>query len=529
MASVLLSLMNGAGCAYAAIVVLFSLSCKTAAALSWSGGAGFRSAEVHSGTGGKAGFTLMDSAATGVGFTNVLQGDAYWTNAVAHNGSGVAIGDVDGDGWPDIYLCSLQGPNRLYRNLGNWRFEEMDIGDAACADQLSTGATFADVDGDGDLDLLVNGIVAGTRLFLNDGKGKWTEVKDSGLSRTASATSLALADIDGDGDLDLYCTHYIDVMHLFDPTTRFALARRGNQWEVTKINGESSRLPQWKDRFEALPDGKVRELPEVHGLYRNDGHGHFTPIQFEPGVFMNEEGQPIPPYRDWGLAVMFRDLNGDGIPDLYVCNDNVSPDRIWINSGRGTFRPIDLFAFRHTSRSSMGIDFGDIDRDGHDDIIVADMLARTHEKRMTQLVRDVPDPEACEQSDARPQYNRNMLFFGRSDGSYAEAALMAGVAATDWSWCPILIDVDLDGYEDLLVTNGFEYDVMDQDSTDELRNPRRRLTQAELKRSLQLHPHWRTENAAFRNRCDGTLFPDQFISAPTLAGGNGEPWPAGSR
>ena len=227
----------------------------------------------------------------------MLQGDAYLTNAVAHNGSGVAIGDVDGDGWADIYLCSLQGPNRLYRNLGNWRFEEMDIGEAACADQLSTGATFADVDGDGDLDLLVNGIAAGTRLFLNDGKGKWTEVKDSGLSRTASATSLALADIDGDGDLDLYCTHYIDVMHLFDPTTRFALARRGDQWEVTKVNGESTRLPRWKDRFEALPDGKVRELPEVHGLYRNDGHGHFTPIQFEPGVFVNEEGKAIPPYR----------------------------------------------------------------------------------------------------------------------------------------------------------------------------------------------------------------------------------------
>ena len=98
-----------------------------------------------------------------------------------------------------------------------------------------------------------------------------------------------------------------------------------------------------------------------------------------------------------------------------------------------------------------------------------------------------------------------MLFFGRADGSYTEAALMAGVAATDWSWCPILIDVDLDGYEDLLVTNGFEYDVMDQDSTDELRNPRRRLTQAELKRSLQMHPHWRTENAAFRNRGDGSF------------------------
>src|ERR1700716_168887 len=125
--------MNRAGCAYAAIVVLFSLHGKTTAASSWSEGAGFRSMEVHPGPSGKAGFTLMNPKTTGVGFTNVLQGDAYLTNVVAHSGSGVAIGDVDGDGWQDIYLCSLQGPNRLYRNLGNWRFEEMDIGDAACA------------------------------------------------------------------------------------------------------------------------------------------------------------------------------------------------------------------------------------------------------------------------------------------------------------------------------------------------------------------------------------------------------------
>src|SRR5437762_9042492 len=383
--------MNRAGSAYAAIVVLLSFHCMTAAASEWSEGAGFRSMEVRPGPSGRTGFTLMDSKATGVGFTNLLQGDAYLTNAVAHNGSGVAIGDVDGDGFADIYLCNLQGPNRLYRNLGNWRFEEMKIGAAACRGQFSTGATFADVDGDGDLDLLVNGISAGTRLFLNDGKGKFTEVKDSGLSRTASATSLALADIDGDGDLDLYCTHYIDEMHLFDPTTRFSVMKRDGRWIVLKVNDQPTTLPRLKDRFEALPDGRVRELPEVDGLYRNDGRGHFTAIQFEPGVFLNEEGKPIPPYRDWGLAAMFRDMNGDGVPDLYVCNDNVSPDRIWINSGRGTFRAIEPFAFRHTSRSSMGADFADIDRDGHDDIMVVDMLARQHGKRMTQLVKDLPD------------------------------------------------------------------------------------------------------------------------------------------
>jgi hypothetical protein len=207
--------------------------------------------------------------------------------------------------------------------------------------------------------------------------------------------------------------------------------------EVTKVNGESTRLPKWKDRFEALPGGKVRELPEVHGLYRNDGKGHFTPIQFEPGVFLNEDGKPIPPYRDWGLGVMFRDINGDGAPDIYVCNDFASPDRVWMNTGKGTFRAINSSVLRHTSRSSMGIDFADIDRDGHDDFIVVDMLAREHGKRMMQLVKDDPNPGPRERIEEQPSYNRNTLFFGRPDGSFAEAAFMAGVAATDWSWLPV--------------------------------------------------------------------------------------------
>lgn len=487
------------------IALLLLSVCSLGAEVVWSQGVGFRSMPVVPEGNGKAGFSLMDPARTGLLFTNTLHGDAYATNAVAHNGSGVAIGDVDGDGWQDIYLCNLQGPNRLYRNQGAWRFQEMDAGEAQCVGQVSSGAAFADVDGDGDLDLLVNGVAAGTRLFLNDGKGHFTEAKDSGLSRTASATSMALADIDGDGDLDLYCTHYIDVMHLVDPTTRFGLMKRDGKWVVSKVNDVPTTNPRLKDRFEATADGRVRELPEVHGFYRNDGHGHFTAIQSEPGIFMDEQGRPVGPFRDWGLAVMFRDLNGDGAPDIYVCNDNVSPDRIWINSGKGTFRAIDRMAFRHTSRSSMGIDFGDINRDGIDDIVVVDMLAREHKKRVTQLVRDMPEPQESELIDSRPQYNRNVLFFGRPDGTYAEAALMAGIAATDWTWSPILIDVDLDGYEDLLVTNGFEFDVMDKDSVDELKKPKQPMSREQLKRALSMHPLWRTENAAFRNRRDGTF------------------------
>lgn len=321
---------------------------------------------------------------------------------------------------PDLYFCNLQGPNRLFLNRKNWRFEEVDAGPASCGEDLSTGAVLADVDGDGDLDLLVNGITAGTRLFLNDGHGGWAESTRSGLSRTAWAMSMALADIDGDGDLDLYCTHYIDVMHLADPTTRFALARRSDQWEVSKVNGESTRSPKWKDRFEATADRKVRELP--YGLYRNDGGGVFTAIQEVPGTYVDGQGKPLAPYRDWGLSVMFRDLNGDGAPDLYVCNDNASPDRIWINTGKGTFRPLEPGVLRHTSRSSMGLDFADIDRDGRDDFLVVDMLAPDHAKRMTQLVREHPDRSQRERSAEVPRFGRNTLFRARADGTFAETA-----------------------------------------------------------------------------------------------------------
>ncbi len=470
-----------------------------------TGGPDFRFLPVNPPREGKVGFTELASQSTGILFTNRLEGDMFLTNAVAHNGAGLAIGDIDGDSLPDIYICSLQGPNGLFLNKGNWRFQPLDAGPAACPDQLSTAAAFADVDGDQDLDLLVNGIAAGTRLFLNDGRGGFNESTNSGLSRTNSATSMALADIDRDGDLDLYCAHYIDVMHLADPTTQFALGRRDGKWEVIRVNGQSTRSPRWKDRFEALPDGSVRELPETHALYRNDGKGRFTAIQNEPGVFQDADGKPIPPFRDWGLAVMFRDINRDGAPDFYVCNDNASPDRFWINNGNGTFRLAPRFTLRHTSRSSMGIDFADIDRDGRDDFIVLDMFARDHAKRMTQLVRDYPDTATRESSDQQPRYNRNTLFFGRTDYSFSEAALMSGVAATDWSWCPVFLDVDLDGYEDLLVSNGFSFDVMDQDSNDQIRSAK--LTVQQRKRIRQFHPRWPSALGAFRNQRDGTFAP----------------------
>ena len=451
----------------------------------------------------KPGFTLVEPRITGVLFINQLQGDLALTNAVAHNGSGVALGDVDGDGWQDIYLCALQGPNRLYRNLGHWRFIEMELGEAACPSQLSTGAVFADIDGDDDLDLLVNGIKSGTRLFLNDGKGHWTESTNSGLSRSASATSMALADIDGDGDLDLYCTHYSDVLYLADPTTQITLGQQGGKRTVTQVNGQPATLVPWKDRFEVLATGEVRELAEADGFYRNDGGGHFTPIQHDPGTFQDEAGQSIPADRFLGLAVMFRDINGDGAPDFYVANDTGAPDRCWVNTGKGTFRRLQSSFLKKGSHSSMGLDFADLDRDGHVDLLVLDMLARDATTRLRHPSKAEPEIALREVGGAPLLFNRNTLFFGRSDGSFAEAALMAGIAATDWSWSAVFLDVDLDGYEDLLISNGFEQNILDQDSTDRIRL--RKWTPEQVRRYRQIYPKWTSANAAFRNRGNGSF------------------------
>src|ERR1041385_1571547 len=181
------------------LIALSIWSSRCAAALDWQQQAGYRLATLTIATDGKVGFTEADAAAAGITFTNRLSEERGVTNQVFLNGSGVAAGDVDGDGLCDLYFCGLDAPNALYRNLGNWQFADITAtAGVACADQASTGAAFADVDGDGTLDLLVNGIARGTRLFLNDGKGRFKEATaQSGLRGRSGSVSMALADIDG--------------------------------------------------------------------------------------------------------------------------------------------------------------------------------------------------------------------------------------------------------------------------------------------------------------------------------------------
>ncbi|MDA7500144.1 FG-GAP-like repeat-containing protein [bacterium] len=440
---------------------------------------------------GKDGFTLLHPRETGVRFANRLNDRDAAMNQIRLNGSGVALGDVDGDGLIDIYLCRLNGSNALYKNLGEWKFQYVTKDSPVlCSDQHSTGATLADLDGDDDLDLLVNGIGTGTRMFENDGAGQFVEVLESGFLKTGGPTTTAIADVDGDGDLDVYVARYRTTTIR---TTGFAILRVGEKKTI---------LPQDKDHLEITPEGRVLEHGESDTLYLNDGEARFSAVPWTRGRFLDSDGKPLlrAPY-DWGLAAMFRDIDQDGDPDLYVCNDFHSEDQIWINSGEGIFQQMSDYSLRHTSTFSMAVDFADVDRDGWDDFFVADMLSRRHERRMMQLAAMDPYLSEVGVFSDRPQFDRNTLQLNRGDGTYAEIADYIGLRESEWTWSASFLDVDLDGYEDLLCCTGHMFDTQDMDAERRIREkgpwPRHLIPS-----KLLMFPRMKQPKLAFRNGGD---------------------------
>lgn len=466
--------------------------------------------EPHSRSPGRsAGFTARPPAETGITFTNRLDEERSLTNQIFLNGSGVALGDVDGDGRCDVYLCGLDTPNALYRNLGSWRFVDVTTtAGVACADQASTGAAFADLDGDGDLDLLVNGIARGTRLFLNDGHGKFTEAtRESGLASSRGSTSFAIADVDGDGRPDVYVVNYRSDTLRDQPGVTFTVGVTNGVRQLLAVNGRPATDPDLAGRYSFDPANGVLENGEPDVLFRNLGGGKFAAVAWGGPDFLDESGRPTATPYDWGLSALFRDLTGDGAPDLYVCNDFQSPDRFWINDGRGHFRAAPRMTLRQTSLFSMGADVADIDRDGFDDLFVADMLSRRHLDRQVQVLDPAAFAQIRNTAGDRPQFSRNTLFRNRGNGTFAEIAQLAGVDASDWTWCPVFLDVDLDGFEDLLLTTGHWRDAQNADMAKALdrETEQRHLSPREQLRQRRRFPRLETPNVAFRNRGDLTF------------------------
>src|SRR6267378_2611812 len=472
----------------------------------WHDEGSYRWRELPVTRGDRAGFTELSAAELGIRFVDSVPEDSVLQNRNLALGSGVALGDVDGDGLVDIFLARVGGPSALYKNLGDWKFKDITRESGLELNGRNTlGATLVDIDGDGDLDLLITSLGGPNGLFLNDGHGHFTEVTDAaGLASHRGSTTATFADVVGDGTLDLYIANYKakDALDIFPPQERYF------DQVVRKVSDHFEVAPRFREhyRVEMRPDlGAVvrTQRAEPDWFYLNDGKGKFTHVPFTSGRFLDEDGKPLAEEPDrFGLTARFFDANGDGYPDLYVCNDFEDPDQFWINDGKGRFRLAPRLALRSSSNSAMAMDFSDIDRDGNTDFFVADMRSRDSRRRKTQSPTHTPLPKQIGVMDDRPQMQRNTMFLNRGDGTYAEIAGEAGVDASEWSWSSLFLDVDLDGYEDLLIGTGHVRDVMDSDTWERIKASG---ADAKWHEEFKLFPKLPLKNVAFHNNRDLTF------------------------
>ena len=492
------------------ITLLIALSALAACAApvdtSWHQEQGYHWRALNVPRRGHEGFTPLASNATGLTHANVVDDEHALANRNLIIGAGVAIADIDGDGRPDIFLASVERPSALYRNLGKMKFEEVTAVSGIDTKGLAvTSAVFADVDGDGDVDLLVGTLGGPIKLFTNDGHGHFTDATaSSGLHSGLAATTMTLADVDGDGDLDLYVATYKtrNALDAYPPQARSfdqVVRKVGDKYEVRDA---------WKTEY------RVEDRPDLGGIARfqraerdlfflNDGHGHFTEQPTSGPRWRDANGKALAEAPDYfGLSARFYDVNGDGAPDLYVCNDFEDPDQFWLNDGRGGFQLVPTLALRATSNTCMSLDFGDVNRDGAVDIFTADMLSPTLAARQRQIPTNSPMPKSTGTAPERGQWMRNMLQVSRGDGTWAQVADFAGVAASDWTWGTAFVDVDLDGYEDLLGVTGDRWDVRNADTYERLRN---RFPRVPWNRELGEFPRLAVPGVALHNRGDLTF------------------------
>ena len=491
-----------------AVVLSAFCGCRAAPDVdtAWHAESGYRWRALKVDASGAAGFRMMTAAQTGLTHQNTVDEVRGLDNRALLDGAGVAVGDVDGDGLPDIVLASVEKPAALYHNLGDFRF--VDVTSASglnFAGLATTSVVLADVDGDRDLDLIVGTLGGPISLFSNDGAGHFMNTtKGSGLIGGYNATTMTLADVDGNGTLDLYVATY-KTRNALDAYTP---QQRAFDQVLKKIGDSVVVTDAWVEeyRVESRPDlgGFLRsQRAEPDLFFLNDGTGHFTRTPIRGPRFRDERGVPLATEPDYfTLDARFYDVNGDGAPDLYACNDLEDPDQFWLNDGAGNFRLAPQLALRATSNTCMSVDMADVNRDGHVDLFTTDMLAPTLAARQRSIPTHTPLQKPVGLSPERIQWMQNMLHLSRGDGTWAQIAEFAGVVATDWTWGSAFLDVDLDGYEDLLAVNGHRYDVRDADTYDRIRNSFPRVP---WNRESAEFPALRTKSVAFRNGGDLTF------------------------
>lgn len=383
-------------------------------------------------------FTRLPSSYTGVRFSNDLEESRdvnVFTYRNFYNGGGVAIGDLTGDGRPEVILTANQGGARLYLNEGNFRFRDITAAAGVQPNRAwTTGVTLADVDGDGKLDVYLShaGQVEPSRrrntLWINQGVGADSiptfreEGERWGVADEGYTTHAAFLDHDRDGDLDLFL-----INNSPRPVSSFGMRNTRN----------------------------VRDPHGGHKFYRNDD-GRFVDVSAAAGVFGSEIG--------FGLGLGVADVNRDAWPDIYVANDFFERDYLYLNKRDGTFDEALDRQVTAGSYFSMGMDMADVDNDGWSDIYTTDMLPEDEYRLRTMASFEGWDVYQTKVANGYGhQFMRNMLQRNNRDGSFTDVGQMAGVARTDWSWSALIADLDLDGRKDIFVTNGLVKDVTSQD------------------------------------------------------------------
>ena len=435
-------------------------------------------------------FTTLSADYSGVDFQNKLvetEEANYYKYMYSYIGGGVAAADFNNDGLEDLFFISNTFSNKLYLNKGDLKFQ--DISNEAGIEKrkgFDAGVSVVDINNDGFLDIYItrggwDDKTFSNMLYINEGLGEDGQsvsfkerAAEFGLDESNRSIQATFFDYDKDGDLDVYISNTPDF---------------------------EDKAAEVVDLVAARNDQRTLELKGSDKLYNNNGKGFFTDVSKLSGIY---------PDIGFGLNPQVGDLNNDGWLDIYVCNDFRIPDFAYVNNGDGTFREGRNELFKHMSFNSMGGDIADINNDGLTDLLTLDMNPADYIRSKTTMAMTSIDLfETMVQKDYHHQYMHNMLHINNGTGSYSEIANMAGIANTDWSWATLFSDFDLDGFNDVFITNGVYRDVIDRDKNNEilqeLREKGKKPTAADFLRFAQKLPQQKLTNFIFRNQGDLTF------------------------
>ncbi|MBO0320707.1 VCBS repeat-containing protein [Muricauda sp. CAU 1633] len=420
-------------------------------------------------------FSLVENAHTGINFINTVKQDInfnYIEYLYAFNGAGVAIGDINNDGLEDIYFTSNQNSNKLYLNQGDFKFVDATT-KAGLEDTegWSTGVSMVDINNDGWLDIYVSKSASfnddelrKNKLFINQKDGTFkNEAKKWGLDQNGFSIQSYFFDYDKDGDLDMYLVNH-----------------RPDFSQSNKIEYKAER-----EYFRETSDH----------LFRNDGNT-FTDVTLQAKI-MNKE---------WGLSASIGDFNNDGWLDVYVANDFINPDYLYINNKDGTFSNQINMRFKHIPYNGMGSDYADINNDFLPDLVVLDMLAEDHRRGKENMASmNTQGFWKMVESGYHYSYMANTLQLNNGNGSFSDIGQLAGISKTDWSWAPLIADFDNDGHKDIFVSNGIERELGNQDYKKESARQQKEKGAMTVQEMMNIMPSEKIANYIYKNNGDFTF------------------------